>query len=421
VACGFTNNVDYVVRVDGEAIGELARGFGIGKGEAPVAVIESPRACLAAVVGWLAAGRGGEIPATDEATLHWLVERFSGRLQVGGTGAQAARTLGRLGFRTLVHLTSLSPAQAAVLDIGDRMLAATVAGVAPLREAVRSADPTMYHVIFEYRAGCRVELTDGAVVAPCDNRIIVAYDLINRAFAIDPNFVSAVGSAASGVERVLVSGFSQLADRTTCGERIGATLEAIAGWRRGGRGPWIHLEIGSTPDNWLLRTTLDRLGPAVDSIGLNAEELALALEAAAEELAAVTDRVTGLRALQSVLATPRVGLHTWEYCLTVTRGDPAMERRALIFASLVAGARARLGEFPTLGDLRSLAMAARPSPAGLAAERRLIEALRMREGMARLGDGSWLVLAPAFDVGRPAATVGLGDSFTAGLLAMLPE
>jgi ADP-dependent phosphofructokinase/glucokinase len=410
-----------VVAVEGDSIGAIARAFAVTIDEPPASVVDSRRAAVATIMQWIATGRGGEIPATDAATLRWLVERFPGRLQVGGTGAQAARTLGLLGFPALIHLTSLSPLQADVVAASDRLLVATAAGLRPLRDAIRHDDPTMFHVIFEYSAGCAVPLGDGSVVAPCDNRIIVSYDPINRAFPIDSAFVAAVGDPANGIDRALLSGFSQLADRATCVDRIAATLAAIASWRARGHAVWTHLEVGTTPDNWFLAETLNRLAPAVDSVGFNVEELALALDTRPEALDTIAECVAGLRALQLVLTTPRVGLHTRDYCLTVTRRDPVAERQALLFAGIVAGARARQAAFPAMEDLGRLLDEVPPSPAGLAAECQLAATLSMREGIAKLGDATWLVLAPTFAIARPAATVGLGDSFTAGLLALLPE
>ena len=49
----------------------------------------------------------------------WLLERMLGRLQIGGTGVQAASTLTTLGFPTLVHLTGRSPEQIAALQTAD--------------------------------------------------------------------------------------------------------------------------------------------------------------------------------------------------------------------------------------------------------------------------------------------------------------
>src|SRR3712207_8247478 len=45
--------------------------------------------------------------------------------------------------------------------------------------AVRPGDPTMEHVIFEYRGGLAVPLGTGTVVAPRANRMIAAFDPIN--------------------------------------------------------------------------------------------------------------------------------------------------------------------------------------------------------------------------------------------------
>ncbi|HET7095515.1 MAG TPA: hypothetical protein VFI22_18635, partial [Thermomicrobiales bacterium] len=109
--------------------------------------------------------------------------------------------------------------------------------------------------------------------------------------------------------------------------------------------------------------------------------------------------------------------HTQDYCLTLTAGDPDREQRALLYGSLVAGAHARFGAFPKPGDLRR-ALTAAAGAESLDAERQLAAACGLTGGVARLDDG-WVVFAPTLAAPVPAGTVGLGDSFTGGVLALL--
>jgi ADP-dependent phosphofructokinase/glucokinase len=84
----------------------------------------------------------------------------------------------------------------------------------------------------------------------------------------------------------------------------------------------------------------------------------------------------------------------------------------------VAGTRARIGTFPTPADLRATLADGPPSAAGLAVIARLADLVGLREGIARFGS-NWLVAVPTFALAAPVGTVGHGDSFTPGLLAML--
>ncbi|HEU0114376.1 MAG TPA: ADP-dependent glucokinase/phosphofructokinase, partial [Thermomicrobiales bacterium] len=148
----------------------------------------------------------------------------------------------------------------------------------------------------------------------------------------------------------------------------------------------------------------------------NAEELVVLLGRAGDSLAPAA-MLAGMAELRRAAALPRLNAHTQDFCLTLTAGDPSREQRALLYGSLVAGAHARTGAFPAPADLRRT-LAAAPGQEGLAAERALAAACDMTDGVAPLDDG-WAVFAPTLAVPIPAGTVGLGDSFTGGVLALL--
>ncbi len=127
-----------------------------------------------------------------------------------------------------------------------------------------------------------------------------------------------------------------------------------------------------------------------------------------------------VRAMESVgqrLHRSRLSLRK-DYCLTLTDGDPLVERRALLYGALVAATHARRGGFPAASDLRRTHGGLRGGLDNYAHERVLREDFAMEDGLARLSD-RWLVSVPALRDPFPTGTVGLGDSFTASVLAML--
>lgn len=128
--------------------------------------------------------------------------------------------------------------------------------------------------------------------------------------------------------------------------------------------------------------------------------------------------VRGMESVGQRLHRPRTSLHSQDYCLTLTDGDPLVERRALLYGALVAGTHARRGAFPAASDLRRTHDGLRGGLNNSEPERVLRDVFAMEDGLARLGD-RWLVSVPALRDPFPTGTVGLGDCFTAGVLAML--
>lgn len=419
IGCGFSNNVDIVVRLDGVVLAELARREGVGHDAGPVDRIETPADCLAGLIAFVRRGEGGDLPVTNRTVHRWIVDHFLGTLQLGGTGAQATNTLARLRFDSLLHVTGLSATQARLLEGSGRLVVSTADGLRPPTAAIRPDDPTMYHVIFEYRNGLTIPLGDETVAAPQANRVIVSFDPVNATLPLDPIWVRAVADPASGVDRVLVSGYSQIVDSACCARRIAETVAAIAVWRATRPELIVHLELGAAPNPGALAAIVEGLAAHVDSIGLNADELAAVLRLwNGSTTVGVEGAVSGLTELRRRFNRPRLGLHTQDFCLSLTRNDPIAERAALLYGAAVGGARARLTTFPSPADLRATLRVAEPAPTGLAAERVLMATLGMNDGIARLADG-WMVFVPTLGTPHPGGTVGLGDSFTAGVLAML--
>ncbi|MDQ3780229.1 MAG: ADP-dependent glucokinase/phosphofructokinase [Chloroflexota bacterium] len=418
VACGFSSNVDRVVTLDGDLLSKLIEQEPIDL-DRRLSRIESRADCLTVLIQHIHTGQGGELPITNGDVAKWIVEQFPGQIAIGGTGARAANTLARLGFPALLHLTAASVDFVRLLDASNLLLIPGQDGLKRPKERTRPTEPTYYHTIFEYQTGLSVTVGEQTIVAPRANRVITPFDPINRQMSIDLAFVQAVADPAAGVRRVLISGHNQVANETICLERIEQTIAAIRLWRQGNPAMRIHLEPGAAPDPSLFAATLDHLVPHVDSLGLNAEELADVLEMWGHPCPDGIEAV--VRAMELVgqrLNCSRLSLHSHEYCLTLTDGDPLVERRALLYGALVAGTHARRGPFPAASDLRRTLEGLSDGLDDPEPERELREAFAMEDGLARLGD-RWLVSVPALSDPFPTGTVGLGDSFTAGVLAML--
>jgi ADP-dependent phosphofructokinase/glucokinase len=406
IACGFTGNVDRVAPLDASLLDALLAGRGIAAGDARVVRARTVDELLAGIVQCVRAGSGIDLPVSDAAVQQWLLDRAPGRSQVGGTGAQAAVTLDRLGFPAILHLTGRSPEQIAALGAGPRMLIATERGPVPASAAVRPGDPVMWHVALEFPAGIAIPATAGGGVAPASDRVIVSHDPVNGDFRIDPVFAETVASAGAAVPAALISGFSQVVDPAALERVLADAAGVLRGWRLGNPALLVHLELGAMPQPDMLPMVLDALAPFVSSVGLNEDELR---DVADPEHRAGAfgwpERLAALVEIGERWPAARFGLHTREGCLALTPGDPETERDALLFGSLVAATRAARGGFPSFQECRDTLREAdiRPLP---------------QVPLPGAGRRT-AVLTPGLLLSRTTAAVGLGDSFTAGLLAML--
>ena len=413
IACGFTSNVDRVATLDQTLLDRLYAGRVFADARPRVTRAATIDDLLLGIAQCVAAGDGIDLPIPADVQA-WLLARMDGLVQIGGTGAQAAATLATLGFPALLHLTGRSPEQIAALPQRERIAIGAPDGLLPVEAAVDSDDATMWHPVLEFAAGLPAPLP-GRPPAPAPNRILLHHDPVNAAFGIDPGFDAALTDPSLPIPALLISGFSQVDCRAALERVLFETAVAVQVWHAARPELLVHLELGAMPEADALLRVLEVLQPVIDSVGMNVDELGQVLGALGETMAPPGSAlVSQVRRLAARYPVPRFSLHTREFCLTLTDGEAGMatERDALLFASLVSATRARIGAFPAFADLEATLAEGQANPAGM----NILEAL----GVAETGHaGAGVVVTPGYRNGATVASVGLGDSFTGGVLAML--
>ena len=371
--CGFSACVDvYLSLHDVDSVAADAKG--------------TPAAALFAELKQRAkTGIGGELRAEWPDGPRWLPRHLRGRLGLGGTGAQAAQLLATLGAPALLALADRSLEQLQVIHPDVEL--ASAGGLVRRKDIRPSRLGAPPHIIFEFTAGRTV---DGVLVGR-SSRVIVRFN--DSDLQHDGHFdrlsAELAGSAGAGI----LSGFNELPPARTKAEHA-FVLRTAEAWRARGLGT-IHLELGDFPNEAMRDEALAALAPAATSFGASLSELDglfPASDPVAERAIAVAER----------FGFSRVCIHADHWALAVTRGDPEIERTALLTGCLVAAARAAAGQIVVP---QSIPEGAELNPLPFPATHR---------------SGGWHVLAvPSPYLARPAATIGLGDTFLAGTLLVL--
>ena len=343
------------------------------------------RRFLAELLARAAAGRGGEI-AVDWPEGPAVLDGFAmpGGTAVGGTSAQAAWTHVKLGARAILALADRSAEQLAVLD--PRIQLVEGAHLIPAGAVQPQGQGKPAHYIVEYTAGRPLP----GLVPARSTRIIVRF--AEEDIEHDAAFVAHVRHHARDCGAALIA-----SPNAVSLDRLPLALDEMAraadAWRAAGT-HFVHLEFGDFAIPGAGELTLAWLAPHVTSIGLNLNEL----RGFTESKALPVERHAA--ALGERLDVARVVVHGDAWALAVTRDDPWRECDALLAGCLVASARAAKGSpcaRPAMPD--HAVFSAPPAPA--------VSAL----------PGGWSVACcPAPYLAKPASTVGLGDSFTAGTL-----
>ncbi|QIG49857.1 6-phosphofructokinase [Nordella sp. HKS 07] len=328
---------------------------------------------------------GGEVRIDWPEGPGWLAAHVPISYALGGTGPQAAWSLAAIGAPALIALEDRSAHKLA--QIHPDIL------IAENGKAVRAADvvargprqPEIF--IIEYTAGRAI---DGAAPRR-SSRIIVRFH--DPGLEHDAQFETLSAALAHEAGAGLISGFNSIPYELIDSE-VAQVTGMIQKWRAAGLGT-VHLELAGYDTPRHRDRTVERLTGFITSIGMSHSEF-LALAPGNADLA------SDMCALGDRLGLDRVCVHADHWAAAATRGDPQAERQALMMGCLLAGTRAAHGvpAYPRSIDTRAT-FATPPLPP-----------------LSRHGDWSLVACASPY-LDHPAATVGLGDSFTGGCLLVL--
>jgi hypothetical protein len=346
-------------------------------------------AALAALLLERAArGVGGEVRVDWPEGPRWLAERLDVTYALGGTGPQAGWVLTTLGAPALVCLEDRSAHMLARLPAA--MLVAADGSAVPAGHLTASGERRPDIFIFEYTAGVSI----GDVVPRRSSRIIVRFN--DPGLEHDAEFERLTCRLAGEAGAGLVSGFNCVPPEGLEAE-IGRVFGLARRWRAAGLAT-VHLEMSGYADPLARDRVLEAARGVVTSVGMSHSEF-LDLGPAGGGAAALAAAMTALAAR---LELDRLCVHADRWAVTATRGDPHREREALMAGGLVASARAAAGR-PSVPDGVPEGATFDPPPFG---------------PLGRCGAWSTVACTTPY-LQRPATTLGLGDSFTAGCLLVL--
>ena len=155
---------------------------------------------------------------------------------------------------------------------------------------------------------------------------------------------------------------------------------------------------------------MSRLGSLVDIVGMNEEELAEAVADFGQEINLEDPQqiLNGIKLYMTRFNLRGIVLHTKDYAMYYGRSLAGVDmEQGLTLGSLMAATRARTGRYGTLRDCRAtleLPLSTRG--------RSFVEAFVQ---LPEESKGQVLAAVPSRYIERPRYTIGLGDTFTAGV------
>jgi ADP-dependent phosphofructokinase/glucokinase len=373
VYCGFSACIDHLYDLD-----PVLRALEASNGHAE-------RALRTKLVAFAHSGRGGEIEVDWPEGLSFFKDLPPKRALPGGTGVQVACQLALFGARPVLALERRDPKLIRLLHPNVTLAEADSGNANP-----PSPEPAPIHPIIEFSPACDRGRSTRA------DRVIVRFseDPIEQ----DDAFANYTSNPDHEAGAAVVSGFNALK-----GQKLESALVWGAGLLRQWRDidmPLVHLELADFDSAEERDTMLDEFAGLYTSVGMNFSELQ---QLRSSDLNTSDSILDAVHSVARNLGVSRVTVHEDRWALSFTQGDPVKELCAIEFGCLTASARAYAGQ-PT-------------KPVGLPADATHLEP--PWPSIAKTQRDGHFVCCAAPYLNNPATTIGLGDSFLAGTLAVL--
>jgi ADP-dependent phosphofructokinase/glucokinase len=383
IACGFTAMADATGRLTDEML-EVIKRRARRKHDSPVMpnyTLNSWDDLLNAILWHFKQGSGSEHIISDVSILEVLKGLSTWKWAVGGTGLQAACAAAIGGTKAAVNLPSWSDEfQFLLQHVG-------------LVALVKEQGFTPVHYVLDY------------TTETASNRIILRGPDEFKTSIIAPSFMEHLQQSHGRYDWLLISGYNGV----NTSEEVGPLLEESKQFLSslGEHGPSVHLELGPifTVEDQV--NVIRELGPYVDSLGLNEDEMALLMNLEQPVLSLSNETLLDLlRVAYDRFNVPNMIFHTHQFAACVTKRKMDGWKEALHNAIRFASSRAAEGRCCTPSEMDAWEKRLPLHPRG----ERLAQLVEGRED---------IVIVPSYKA-QAVSTVGLGDTFTAGLLAAAP-
>ena len=403
---GYTSDMDVIVKWDVGVFNNILKEYlkeepSFREGE----TIDSMED-FARIVSWYAIrGYGAEVDITSNDVCEYLEKNFNVSFSLGGTCAQGAAAMNAVGFPVIAHLTDKSKEVCRLINSSDFYLINENGPIAITD--IKSGDMPIKHFILQYSKGDVIVAGGKEYTVPNSNRIIIDYDKVHKYVPIERVFLDYCEKNASKIYSYNISGFNGIIDLDILNERLSQLCEHYQIVKRENPECILYLESAHYLNSQSKLTLFEKLSRHIDILGMNEEELInlagqLEYTVNENELSSV---LNGLELVINRYGLKGIVMHTKDYSMYYGKEIPGINiEKGLTLGNLMSGTRARTGRYGSYKDCEetlSLAL----SPTGL----------RFAEELSKMSLNRCVHLVPSRYMEHPNCTIGLGDTFVAGM------
>ncbi len=350
-------------------------------------------------------GLGGEVDITSRKVIDVLTEYFDVEYGLGGTCAQGAAALGSMGIPVLVHITDCS--KDVIRQMSGIRIEAVKHGRAVPVETCVSGEEALCHFIVQFTKDDVIRVFGKEYKVRLSNRLIMGYDTVHKVLPVEEEFLAYCEKNAKDICSYDISGFNAVTDRKIMQERLERLAVHYRSVKEKNPDCRIYFESAHFINNEIREYTYQTLAEVIDIMGMNEEELVdlTRTRGYAVDKDSLDSILKGLEELIKVYPVHGFVVHSKDYALYFGKDMPGTDiEQGLTLGNLVSGTRARTGRYGSVSDCRET-LKLELSGTGLAFAKEL-EGYHLPYKVVQV---------PSRYMEKPATTIGLGDSFVAGM------
>ncbi len=402
----YTSNLDAIARCDETNFNRLLEKY---LKEEPSYVEEEPVETMedfARVISYFAIhGLGGEVDITSGTVVKELGEYFEMSYAFGGTCAQGAGAIAAMEVPVMVHFTDES--EEVITDMDYDVIESVKDGKrVPLKECVSGKEPLL-HLIMQYSKGDVLKIHGKEYTIPISNRLIMQYDEVHKVMPVKEDFIRYVEEHAEQIYSYSVSGFNAILDMDIMKERAMQVKKHYDIVKAKSPETVIYFESAHYFSTRIRDYVYAALADSVDIMGMNEEELIdLTVKMSHPvDKDRIESVIQGLDNILELYPVKGIVIHSKDYSLYYGAPMEGIDlEMGLTLGNLMSGAKARVGHHASAEECRgNLVFGLSPVGVGFA------------EKLEHMNTKHMAILVPSRYMEKPRYTVGLGDTFVAGM------
>lgn len=403
---GYTSNLDVIVKWNQKTFNNVLEKYlkeepSVKEGD----TIDSMEDFARMVSYYAIKGLGGEVDISSIDLCEYLESNFETMFSLGGTCAQGAAAMNTIGFPVIAHLTDKSKEVCNFIKSPDFYL---ISKDGPISiNQVNSGDIPVRHMILQYTKGDIIIANGIKYSVPESNRIIIDYDKVHKYVPIEKPFLNYCEKNAQQLCSYSISGFNAIIDIDILKERLAQLSEHYRKIKIENPGCILYLESAHYLNKKSKMMVFGGLSRYIDILGMNEEELV----DLTGQLGFITDKddltsvLEGLELVTEQYNINGIVMHTKDYSMYYGNEFKKVDiEKGLTLGNLMSGTKARIGRYGSYEDCAE-SLFLDLSPVGMA----------FAEQLSKIPTKKDVHLVPSRYIEHPKCTIGLGDTFVAGV------